>query len=351
MGVILNLQLVRCRLSYAGMDRVDLGQWWLASTLLSLPMLSFIKETPMPLAVSPSAVTKATVFTNARDRESYLRWRDWKLSTLPQGLDELVVEVRDPRRLSDSERTALIQRCQRNNMALYSSHLGSDHDKDIPRLLGQQLGLLRLDHNWLADDDGITSLAVNAEGAHPHYIPYTDRPIHWHTDGYYNPPERQIQGLLLHCVHPASEGGENALLDPELAYIFLRDANPAYIEALMNPDAMTIPAREQAGADVRPDSIGPVFSVHPQSGALHMRYTARTRSISWSQDPLVQEAVRCLEGMLRSDLTYIYRGRLESGMGLVSNNVLHDRAGFKDLPGHPPRLLYRARYYDRVCEI
>lgn len=304
----------------------------------------------MPPAVFSAADTKASVFTDLCESESYLRWRDWKFRTLPQGLGELVVEVRDPRRLSNSERSALLQRCQHNNMALYVSQLGSDPDKDIPRLLGQQLGLLRLDHNWLADDDGITSLAVNAEGAHPHYIPYTDRPIHWHTDGYYNPPERQIYGLLLHCVHPASEGGENALLDPELAYIHLRDTNPVYIEALMRSDAMTIPAREQAGIEARPDSIGPVFSTHPQTGALHMRYTARTHSIRWSPDPLVQEAVQCLENLLASGLPTIYRGRLEAGMGLVSNNVLHDRAGFKDLPGHSSRLLYRARYYDRVIE-
>jgi hypothetical protein len=34
-------------------------------------------------------------------------------------------------------------------------------------------------------------------------------------------------------------------------------------------------------------------------------------------------------------------------MGLVCNNVLHDRSGFVDDPMHP-RLLYRARYLDRV---
>jgi len=35
-------------------------------------------------------------------------------------------------------------------------------------------------------------------------------------------------------------------------------------------------------------------------------------------------------------------------MGLLCNNVLHDRAGFSDDAGHP-RLLYRARYYDRIA--
>lgn len=35
-------------------------------------------------------------------------------------------------------------------------------------------------------------------------------------------------------------------------------------------------------------------------------------------------------------------------MGLVCNNVLHDRAGFDDDP-QAPRLLYRARYLDRLA--
>ena len=35
-------------------------------------------------------------------------------------------------------------------------------------------------------------------------------------------------------------------------------------------------------------------------------------------------------------------------MGLLCNNVLHDRSAFTDDPTHPPRLLYRARYLDRI---
>jgi hypothetical protein len=35
-------------------------------------------------------------------------------------------------------------------------------------------------------------------------------------------------------------------------------------------------------------------------------------------------------------------------MGLVANNVLHDRDAFIDDPQRP-RLLYRARYLDRVA--
>ena len=39
---------------------------------------------------------------------------------------------------------------------------------------------------------------------------------------------------------------------------------------------------------------------------------------------------------------------VEAGMGLVCNNVLHDREGFTDDPA-APRLLYRARFLDRIA--
>ena len=277
----------------------------------------------------------------------YQNWRSRKLENYPASLADLVVQVSDPRQLTPDEHEAILARCRKANMALYASPLGSVADKEITRQLGHQFGLERLDRNMLADDDGITSLAVHASGEHQHYIPYTDRPIKWHTDGYYNPRERQIWGLQLHCVGSAASGGENGLLDHEIAYILLRDANPDYIRALMEPDAMTIPARMDEDGIARPDETGPVFSLHPASGDLHMRYTARTRSIHWKKTPMVEAAVAFLDQLLNSDSPFIFHGRLEPGMGLICNNVLHDRASFSD-DENCRRLLYRGRYYDRI---
>lgn len=285
-------------------------------------------------------------FTLDNDAD-YQNWRSRKLENYPASIAELVVQVSDPRQLTPDEHEAILARCRKTNMALYASPLGNVADKEITRQLGLQFGLERLDHNMLADDDGITSLAVHASGAHQHYIPYTDRPIKWHTDGYYNPHARQIWGLQLHCVCSAASGGENALLDHEIAYILLRDANPDYIRALMEPDAMTIPARMDEDGVARPDETGPVFSLHPTNGDLHMRYTARTRSIHWKKTPMVEAAVTFLDQLLNSDSPYIFRGRLEPGMGLICNNVLHDRASFSD-DKNCRRLLYRGRYYDRI---
>ncbi|HEY9051069.1 MAG TPA: TauD/TfdA family dioxygenase [Gammaproteobacteria bacterium] len=284
---------------------------------------------------------------NLEDEQDYLRWREWKLEKYPERLDDLVVEVNDPKMLTAAESEAILSLCQKTNMAIYASN-NVQEDKAIPRCLGAQFGLNRLNHNWLADDDAITSLAVNNQGEHPHYIPYTNRPISWHTDGYYNRKDEQIWGLLLHCVRPASRGGENQILDHEIAYIKLRDTSPDYIRALMQPDVMTIPARTDTdGSVARQVEAGPVFSVNEVTGDLHMRYTARTRNIVWKDDKLACEAINHLESLLKTDMPYKFVGRLEPGMGLVSNNVLHDRSGFDETKGQE-RLLYRARYFDRI---
>jgi hypothetical protein len=277
---------------------------------------------------------------------AYREWRARKLAGYPRDLAALTVEVRDPRALTVAERAALVDRCRRANMAVYVS-AACDAGPELPRALGRQLGLARLDRNFLADDDGMSWVTVAGERRRGEFIPYTNRPIGWHTDGYYNPASRRIHAMLLHCVRRAAAGGENGLLDHEIAYLMLRDEDPAHVRALMLPDALTIPAREDEDGIARPAESGPVFSVAPDSTVLHMRYTARTKSIAWKHDPAVAAAVAALGCVLATPSPYHHRVALEPGMGIVCNNVLHERTGFVD-EANAPRLLYRARYYDRV---
>ncbi len=233
-------------------------------------------------------------------------------------------------------------------MVVYRSTRGVQ-DKHTVRAVGRQLGLHRLDANWLADEDGISSIAVSAASdGRGGYIPYTNRPLKWHTDGYYQPEGQRIRAMLLHCVRPAASGGVNALLDHELAYIALRDASPRWLRALMAPDAMIIPARVDDNGAVRAAQPGPVFSIDADDGTLHMRYTARTRSIEWKSDTATLKAAAFLERYLSDDNADVLRLQLTPGMGIVSNNVLHDRSAFVDDPD-APRLIYRARYLDRVA--
>jgi hypothetical protein len=277
----------------------------------------------------------------------YARWRAVKLTGHPERSSDLVVNVADPCALTAREHSDLLALCTKCNMAIYRSS-AQDADKNIPRKLAAQLGLRRLDANWLADDDGISPITVSqTQGERGAFIPYTNRAIKWHTDGYYQPVSRSIQAMVLHCVRQAIAGGATSLMDPEMAYIAVRDANPDWIRTLCEPDAMTIPARLDDDGVARAEQSGPVFSVDPASGHLHMRYTARTRSIIWKDTTTMGDAVAFLSALMDHGSPYIFRLTLEAGMGLVSNNVLHDRSSFQDDPKQP-RLLYRARYLDRI---
>ncbi len=280
--------------------------------------------------------------------EAYARWRAAKLAAHPKRLEELIVDVADPRRLTAQERAAILDLCARTNMAVYRSPVMVE-DKELPRLLGAQLGLHRLDANWLADEDGVSSIAVAPEdegGPRGEFIPYTNKPIRWHTDGYYHPQARRIEGMILHCVRNAGEGGISGLVDHEMIYLALRDAQPEWLRALMASDAMTIPERTDEGGVARPAQSGPVFYLRADGG-LQMRYTARTRSIAWKDDAATRAAVAFIEQLLAGEPPWIFHLLLQPGMGIVANNVPHERSAFTD-DAAQPRLLYRARYLDHV---
>lgn len=306
-----------------------------------------------PSVVPVPAVNPASPFALANEA-GYRRWRAAKLADYPQSARALVVPIADPRQITAAECAALVARCRKTNMAIYAGPAqtpAGDDDKAAIHGIAAALGLTRLTTNLLADEDGVSSVQVMPAKARRGYIPYTDKRLSWHTDGYYNPPAERIRAFVLHCVRPAASGGENALLDPELVYLHLRDASPDYIAALMAPDALTIPANTEAGSgagDVRAASIGPVFSIDSETGNLHMRYTARTHSIAWKQDAATQAAVAHLQKLLADDSPFVFRYRLAAGEGLVCNNVLHNRTAFTDA-AQAPRLIQRARYYDRIA--
>lgn len=285
------------------------------------------------------------------DAASYQSWRDAKLERYPAGAEDLLVEIRDASHVTASERAAIVERCFRSNMALYAFAPSQSDEPRIRRDLrafSAAFGLNTLEDHRSAEADGIVRIEVVEDGGRLGYIPYSNRPISWHTDGYYNfeAADHYVSAMLLHCVRDADEGGDNRLLDPEIAYIRLRDLDPGHIEALMHPAAMCIPANHEENGRVRAENIGPVFFVNPHTGALGMRYTARKRNIAWRDDAQTRRAVRALEQILETD-PLLLRIRLQSGQGVICNNVLHDRAGFVSSAAGG-RLLFRMRYLGRI---
>ncbi len=288
---------------------------------------------------------------NLGNEKSYQLWRERKLSAYPMAIDQLIVEIDNPFHLTAAEKQQMYSLLEKTNMLLYNIKASNKSDdfeqnKKMLKKLAQQFNLSNLDHNECADNDAITAIQINKQGLHKYYIPYSNKAINWHTDGYYNSLDDQVYSLLLHCVFPAERGGENKLLDPEIVYILLRDQNPMYIKALMDPDAMMIPENVIDNKLIRPNRSGPVF-MFDESNYLHMRYSARKRNVKWKNDEMVIKAEAALRQIMQNDVDYHFQGKLQSGQGLLCRNVLHTRGQFDD-PDQSNRLLFRGRYLDKL---
>ena len=287
---------------------------------------------------------------NLKNNAAYARWREERLRFKHPVIGDLLVDIKNPSRLTAEEKTGLVECCEKYNMVIYQLCDTEEQDKTLVHALGEQLGLYDLDSNLRSDEDSVTSLEVRGQVGNQ-YIPYTNKALSWHTDGYYNALDKQIYGIIMHCVRPAAEGGINSLLNPENIYIALRDENPAYIEALIHPEAMTIPDNVEAGKVIRAAQSGPVFMIKPPvgttAGRLHMRFSARKRNIIWRDTPDTLAAVDMINQLL-ADEKNVFKVGLKAGQGVICNNVLHNRSSFTDSDGQK-RLIYRARYYDAVA--
>ena len=263
---------------------------------------------------------------------------------------------------------SIIQECNSDNYCLYTiedyKHFNIDETKKMIHTLAKSCGLSKLDKNICADKDSLTSIHQTSRKGQHEYIPYTNKKLSWHTDGYYNLPENTINSMLLHCFQAANTGGESAFLDHEIAYILLRDTNPRWITALSEKDVMTIPANILNGNTLRPEQSGPVFSVTSQ-GRLHMRYTARQKNIVWDKSDETLEAVEYLQTLLNSVFSnesnkpqgseYIVTRKFNAGEGILSRNILHCRSAYEEdsstTNSSEQRLLFRGRFYDEIPSI
>jgi alpha-ketoglutarate-dependent taurine dioxygenase len=276
----------------------------------------------------------------------YRNWRAARLDSYPQTAAELMVDIGGLTTLDPDQKAAIVAVFRRANMALYTCE-EAVVDRAAMRSFAAQFGLLRLDHHLCANADGVSELTVAAGGMRGDYVPYSRRGLSWHTDGYYNEAPRRVRAVVLHCVQDAASGGQNAVLDPEIAYIRLRDEDPALVAAFEHPECMTIPANVVHGNEIRPAVSGPVFSFDGPGGALHMRFSARQKHIRWRDDAATAAARNFLASFLGDDHGAVLRFNLRPGQGLISNNVLHNRTAFEDGPAQQ-RFLYRARFFDRV---
>ena len=277
---------------------------------------------------------------------AYQAWRLRKLKLREQMAANRVFELDHEQRLPQSVLPQVRLQIRAYNFALFQS--GSEISKSEFLQLNRQFGLFRLDSNLGADVDNVTSLRVVSDSdERAQYIPYTNRALNWHTDGYYNPHGQRINAFALYCVNQAERGGGNYLFDHELMYILIRDQAPDLLAALMDDDLMRIPPNIQNGRVIRAEESGPVFSIKTGSCGLNMRYTSRPRNIVWKSDKRSERALNLVREILM-DSDAVIDLRLQNNQGIVCNNILHGRQAFHDHGEGSSRLIYRARYCDAI---
>ncbi len=292
-------------------------------------------------------------YLDLTDHRAYQHWVDCKKSAWQRRAEDdfpLLIEIDPDGHIPPDSLAQIHSHINDYNFALYRMAGQVEDHLSAMKSIGEQVGLQALDKNLCAPEDRVTRLKVTEHGRSNIYIPYSNKAIGWHTDGYYNPMHQRVLALVLHCEAPAEQGGENDLLDHEMAYIHLRNENPKFIEALSQPQVMCIPENIENGVFIRPQTCSAVFMNEARPGQdpqLAMRFSKRKRNIIWAEDPVTQEALACLFEYLDSDTPYRIRYRLKSGEGLICNNVLHTRSAFSDSPEHT-RIYYRARYYNRI---
>ena len=269
--------------------------------------------------------------------EDFIEWAAKKDLDIPSNINDLKVSISDINHVSKAEISQIKQKLTKFNCCIYASGTDLDDNSKIMRF-AQSLGMRTFDsHN--IDDSAISTISANKDENNMRYIPYTNKGLNWHTDGYYD--SKPIFSWLLHCIEPALSGGENFLLDHELAireYILKYDD----IIYLTNNETFSIPTDEVAKREITSNYV---CDMNNEYKKLHMNFSMRKENIIVSKDS--ESAMSKLIKIIKEDckkyhLTY----KLSKSEGIVSNNILHGRNAFKD--GRVMRKILRIRSHERL---
>lgn len=269
--------------------------------------------------------------------KDFIEWAANKELNIPLNINDLKVNLRDINHVSKNEISQIKEKLTKFNCCIYISDSNLKEDANIMKF-AMSLGMRTFDsHN--IDESNISTISADKTENNIRYIPYTNKALNWHTDGYYD--SKPIFSWLLHCVEPALLGGENFLLDHELAireYILKHDD----ISCLMNNNAFSIPKDKVAEREV---TTNYVCDMNNEYKKLHMNFSMRKENIKIDKDS--ESAVSKLIKIIKEDckkyhLTY----KLSKSEGIVSNNILHGRNAFKD--GRVMRKILRIRSHERL---
>ena len=267
----------------------------------------------------------------------FKQWALEKEDNIPLNIDDLIVKIHDIILATLAEISNIIDKINRFNCCIYQSKAGLNTQADLINF-AQSIGMETYDTNNIHNSPISLIMSLETKNA-LNYIPYTNKKLNWHTDGYYD--EKPIFSWLLHCEEPAYSGGENYLLDHELAireYIIKYDN----LESLSSLDAFTIPGNTRAN---RGETKGYICDNDNEYKKFHMKFSMREKNMKLNEQS--KTAIMRMKKIIKEDCKkYCLTYKLSKNEGIVSNNILHGRNSFED--GKAMRKLYRIRSYERI---
>ena len=273
----------------------------------------------------------------------YKNWRQTKLELYPLNISKFSIPL-DINNFQKKDLDLIKFNMNKYNFALYNfkSELTNNELENFCTMLNLNNSI----SNLFSDSKNISDIRDHKDTNNNQigeYIPYTNKPLNWHTDGYYYPLNNSVKSFLLHCVNPAHRGGENLLLDHEILYIIIRDYNPNYIKILMENNIMGIPRNKNNAESTNIN--GPVFFIDDEY-SLNMRFTSRQQNIVWKKSDIIDKIKKFIFNFVESDTKYITKILLKKNQGYIANNILHKREKFFD--NKNKRLLKRIRFSKKL---
>lgn len=245
----------------------------------------------------------------------------------------------------DTELVELCERVQQDGYACYQWTTPSSGFDDILFRLRQLLSTLDLqqaDDGVIKNESDLSLLQDKSGTAQGRFPPYQKSAMNWHTDGYYNAIDKTVRCFTLHCVEPATIGGELLLMDDTLLTLALHDDNPELLLLLAHPEAMTLPENRDAEGHDRPDRTVPVIQ-YSGDGHICTRFTTRTRNIHW-RNTETKAAAEHTAQLIEQQQHWHTRVKLQRDQGIITRNLLHARTEFSDAAGQPKRQILRGRF-------
>ena len=267
---------------------------------------------------------------NKKDRENLSFFQDLYNVKIP---DIGNITIKDRKKIS-------------SNIKKYNFTLFELNDCTNSNLLkfANNLGLEKIIQNPYSDKNGVSNITAIKDKRQGEYIPYTNKKLNWHTDGYYNSEKEEVRAFILYCKNPAIHGGENYFLDHRILYKALMKESKNFIGYLTQKDVFKIPSNKNLEINRNFSSF--VFNVD-KANNLTMRYTMREKNIEWKSSEQLPKIKKFIDNFLDLNNPLIFKIKLKKNQGIIANNVLHARSSYEDLENNK-RFLLRLRFGDEL---